>query len=95
MGKRLKKKDLTLSIVLHLFLAYLWILFVTHNIGLQNESGNVLYIAIVVVGTLLFGALVQRLKPLSEYKFTHPVRLAGIATFVCVVVVDLFLLNLV
>ncbi|QPC45559.1 hypothetical protein [Mangrovibacillus cuniculi] len=89
------KKDLALSIVLHLFLAYLWILFVSHNIGLQNETGNMMYIAIVVVGTLLFGELVQRLKPLSEYKFTHPVRLAGLATFVSVVVVDLFLISLV
>lgn len=93
----MKTKDFALAIILNAFLGYLWILFINHIVRIANSMENTFIVGglIILMGTTLFFEIVRRVTPFNEYKFTHPVKLAGVVSFVAVVVVDLLLLNLI
>ncbi|MEK3988468.1 hypothetical protein [Robertmurraya sp. FSL R5-0851] len=93
----MKTKEFALSIILNAFLGYLWILFIDHIVRVANSMENTFIVGglIILIGTTLFWEIVKRVTPFNEYKFTHPVKLAGFISFGVVVVVNLFVLNLI
>ncbi len=97
-GINVKVKELSLSIVLNLFLGYLFVLFVDHIVHSVNSINNyrfIIGVPIILVGTALFFEIVKRVTPFNKYKLPHPVKIAGIASFGVVVFVHLFVLSLV
>lgn len=91
----MKAKLLVLSIVLYLFLGYLWILFIDHVVNVVNTINNTFIIGgiIIVIGTSLFGIIIKGIN--NQYEFTQPLKLAGIISFALVVVLHVFVVNLV
>lgn len=85
----MKVKDYGLSIILNAFLAYLWILFINHIVNLVNSMTNSIIVGalIIGVGSALFFEIVRRVTPFNQYKFPHPLKLTGVASFVLVVAV--------
>ncbi|WNF38331.1 hypothetical protein RJD24_07870 [Bacillaceae bacterium IKA-2] len=85
----MKVKDYGLSIILNAFLAYLWILFINHIVNLVNSMNNSFIVGalLIGVGSALFFEIVGRVTPFSQYKFPHPLKLTGVASFVLVVAV--------
>ncbi|MFD1019474.1 hypothetical protein [Thalassobacillus hwangdonensis] len=90
-------KEMGMSIVLNLFLGYLWLLFIDHVVQIANAFNQPFWIGgvVMVVGTLLFGEIFRRMTPFHTYKFTHPVRLAGVISFGLVVAVHIFVVNII
>lgn len=86
-----------LSIVLNLFLGYLWILFTDHIVSKVNLINNTFIIGglILLIGTLLFLEIAQRITPFNKYKFTHPVKLVGNASFVLILVFHFLVFNII
>lgn len=93
----LKTKGFAISIILNAFLGYLWILFIDHIVRVANTMENTFIVGglIIIIGTALFWEIVNRVTPFTEYRFTHPVKLAGFISFGLVVFVDAFVLNLI
>lgn len=93
---KVKPKELIWSIILNAFLGYLWILFMNNVLTLTQESENFLVKGLIfILGTYLFAEIVIRNSPYRKYKTTHPVKIVGFASFLSVVIVDLFLYNVV
>jgi hypothetical protein len=91
----MKYKELTLAVILNAFLGYLWLLFMNHILNLTESLDNVAFKAMVfLVGTMLFGEIVRRITPFHEYKFTHPIRIAGICSCLVVVFIGVFIIDL-
>lgn len=90
-------KEFVLSIILHAFLGYLWILFIDHLVRIAESTDNTFIVGgfIILIGTTLFWEIVKRIAPFNEYKLTHPVKLAGFISFGVVFIVNLFLLKLI
>ena len=90
-------KDYALSIMLNLFLGYLWIIFTDHIVSIANSMNNSFVVGglIILAGTFLFWEIAGRIRPFHDYKITHPVKLAGFASFAAVIAVHLFVVNLV
>lgn len=93
----MKAKELTLSIVLHLFIGYLWILFADHIINIANSMDNTFIVGglILLLGTFLFWEIVSRITPFNQYKLTHPVKLVGYISIVAVIFVHFYVVNLI
>ncbi|WP_437832903.1 hypothetical protein ACQRXC_25210 (plasmid) [Niallia taxi] len=85
----MKAKEHGISIVLNLFLGYLWIIFVNHMVAIANSFHNTLLIGglFILLGTFLFWEIVNRITPFNTYKFNHPVRITGFASFFLTVVI--------
>lgn len=85
----MKAKEHGISIVLNLFLGYLWIIFVNHMFVIANSFHNTLLIGglFILLGTFLFWEIVNRITPFNTYKFNHPVRITGFASFFLAVVI--------
>ncbi|MCE5168286.1 hypothetical protein LQV63_03010 [Paenibacillus profundus] len=89
-------KEWALSIVIHAFLGYLWVLFVEHVLGLANSMDNmILGGLILLLGTYLFWFTVNRITPFNSYKLTHPAKVAGIISFGLVVIVLVFVCKII
>ncbi|KYG26098.1 hypothetical protein AZF04_13520 [Alkalihalobacillus trypoxylicola] len=90
-------KEYSLSIVLNAFLAYLWILFITHTVNMVNSMNNSFFVGIILIGigTVLFFEIFHRVTPFNTYKFSHPLRITGVASFILVVAVHFLAFNLV
>ncbi|WP_433750739.1 hypothetical protein [Falsibacillus pallidus] len=93
----MNKKELALSITLNAFLGYLWILFIDHIVRVANSLENTYIVGglIILIGTILFWGIIKRVNPYNEYKFTHPIIVAGFISFGAVVIVNLYVLNLI
>ncbi|MGG4411507.1 hypothetical protein ABER75_22785 [Niallia taxi] len=85
----MKAKEHGISIVLNLFLGYLWIIFVNHMVAIANSFPNTLIFGgfFILLGTFLFWEIVNRITPFNTYKFNHPVRITGFALFFLAVVI--------
>ncbi|MBN3524487.1 hypothetical protein [Paenibacillus apiarius] len=84
----MKIKEWALSIVIHAFLGYLWVLFVDHVWGIANSMDNMILSGLILLlGTFLYGHIVNRITPFNSYQLTHPVKIAGIISFGLVVIV--------
>lgn len=84
----MKSKDLFWSIVLNGFLGYLWVLFLRDITELTRMWDHFLAKGVVfVLGTALFGEIVNRISRLHEYKWTHPVKIVSTASFLLVVLI--------
>ena len=85
----MKAKEHGISIVINLFLGYLWIIFVNHMVVIANSFHNTLLIGglFILLGTFLFWEIVNRITPFNTYKFNHPVRITGFASFFLAVVI--------
>ncbi|USB33410.1 hypothetical protein [Paenibacillus sp. YPG26] len=82
----MKPKDLFWSIVLNGFLGYLWSLFYWDITDLTRVWDHFLSKAIIfILGSFLFGEIVNRVSPLHEYKWNHPIRIIGAASYLLVV----------
>ncbi|MFU7592137.1 hypothetical protein ACMX9J_24665 [Priestia sp. RMT2NF4] len=88
----MKNKDFLLSIVLNVFLAYLWIFLIYSIFDFVKLKDNALLFGIVLafIGTLLFAEVIRRVNPFIEYKTTHPVKVAGFISFGLIAVVNLY-----
>lgn len=87
----MKPKDLFWSIVLNGFLGYLWALFFRDITELTRIWDHFLAKAIVfVIGTFLFGEISNRVSHLHEYKWTHPVKIVGAASYLFVALLCLY-----
>ena len=88
----MKNKDFLLSIVLNVFLAYLWIFLIYLIFDFVKLKDNALLFGIVLAstGTLLFAEVVRRGNPFIEYKITHPVKVAGFISFGLIAVANLY-----
>jgi len=88
----MKNKDFLLSIVLNVFLAYLWIFLIYLIFDFVKLKDNALLFGIVLasIGTLLFAEVISRVNPFIEYKITHPVKVAGFIAFAFIAVVNLY-----
>lgn len=85
----MKAKEHGISIVLNLFLGYLWIIFVNHIVAIANSFHYTLLIGglFILLGSFLFWEIVNRITPFNTYKFNHPVRITGFASFFLAVVI--------
>ncbi|MBU8590278.1 hypothetical protein KM925_30895 [Priestia megaterium] len=88
----MKNKDFLLSIVLNVFLAYLWIFLIYLIFDFVKLKDNALLFGIVLASTdtLLFAEVVRRVNPFIEYKITHPVKVAGFISFGLIAVANLY-----
>lgn len=87
----MKKKDFVMSIILHAFLAYLWIIFWNHINGVAYSVGNPLIgVTIFATGTWLFWEIAKRISPYNEYKKSHSIKIAGYISFGIVLAIYLF-----
>ena len=88
----MKNKYFLLSIVLNVFLAYLWIFLIYLIFDFVKLKDNALLFDIVLAstGTLLFAEVVRRVNPFIEYKITHPVKVAGFISFGLIAVANLY-----
>lgn len=91
----MKNKDFLLSIVLNIFLAYLWIFLIYLIFDFVKLKDNALLFGVVLasIGTLLFAEVIRRVNPLIEYKLTHPVKVVGFISFGLIAVVNLYWIN--
>ncbi|PLR76407.1 hypothetical protein CU633_15690 [Bacillus sp. V3-13] len=88
----MKVKDICLSIILHGFLGYLFVVFMNHLTKLANAMNNFFTGgSLMLAGVMLFGAISDRVAPYHEYKFSHPLKLAGSVSFVLVVIITLLI----
>ncbi|RUT28013.1 hypothetical protein EJP77_18530 [Paenibacillus zeisoli] len=84
----MKPKDFMWSIVLNGFLGYLWFLFFQNISELTRMWDHFLVKALIfIIGTFLFGEIANRVSPLHEYKWTHPIRIVGAASYLLVVLI--------
>ncbi|MBT2259806.1 hypothetical protein [Priestia megaterium] len=91
----MKFKDCLLSIMLNVFLGYLWI-FLIHiifDLVKFKEHAAFLGVTLTILGTLLFGEVIRRTNPFIKYKVNHPVKVAGFIAFGLVVVFNLYCIN--
>ena len=88
----MKNKDFLLSIVLNIFLAYLWIFLIYLIFDFVKLKDNALLFGIVLasIGTLLFAEVIRRVNPFIKYKITHPVKVAGFISFGFIAVANLY-----
>ncbi|HWL25047.1 hypothetical protein H7K20_16805 [Priestia aryabhattai] len=88
----MKNKDFLLSIVLNVFLAYLWIFLIYLIFDFVKLKDNALLFGIVLasIGTLLFAEVIRRVNPFIKYKITHPIKVAGFISFAFIAVVNLY-----
>ncbi|MFL0497905.1 hypothetical protein [Priestia megaterium] len=88
----MKNKDFLLSIVLNVFLAYLWIFLIYLIFDFVKLKDNALLFGIVLasIGTLLFAEVIRRVNPFIKYKITHPVKVAGFISFGFIAVANLY-----
>lgn len=74
-GMFMKNKEWALSIFIHAFLGYLWVLFIDHVWGFANSMDNMILSGLILLlGTFLFGFIVNRITPFNSYKRTHLLR---------------------
>ncbi|WP_409303932.1 hypothetical protein [Peribacillus sp. SCS-155] len=66
----MKSKEFVLSIILNLFLGYLWLLFFDHIIAKSNNNSFIIGACFMVIGMVLFGEIVKRITPFNKYKLT-------------------------
>ncbi|MGG2090832.1 hypothetical protein ABFY59_28880 [Priestia aryabhattai] len=88
----MKNKDFILSILLNVFLAYLWIFLIYLIFDFVKLKDNALLFGIVLasIGTLLFAEVIRRVNPFIKYKITHPVKVAGFISFGFIAVANLY-----
>lgn len=91
----MKIKSFISSIVLHSFLGYLWLLFINHHVTIVNKGNMNFFVGglILIVGMALFGKIIQKVA--RNYKLTHPVKLAGIISFILIITIHVFIIDLV
>ncbi|WP_394549187.1 hypothetical protein [Priestia aryabhattai] len=91
----MKNKDLLLSIVLNIFLAYLWIFLIYLIFDFVKLKDNALLFGMVLasIGTLLFAEVIRRVNPFIEYKLTHPVKVVGFISFGLIALANLYWIN--
>jgi len=91
----MKNKDFLLSIVLNIFLAYLWVFLIYLILDFVNLKDNALLLGGVLafIGTLLFGEVIRRINPFFKYKITHPVKIAGFVSFGLIAIANLYWIN--
>lgn len=91
----MKIKILVSTIVINLFLGYLWILFINHVVDVVNKLNNTFIVSgiIIVTGTALMGIIVKRVT--NDFKVTHLIKWTGIISFFLVVFIHVFVVNLV
>lgn len=79
----MKNKDFLLSIVLNIFLAYLWVFLIYLIFDFVQLKENALLLGLVLasIGTLLFAEVIRRVNPFVAYKITHPVKIVGFISF--------------
>lgn len=89
-------KEVVQSIVIHGFLGYLWVLFITHIVNVANSMDYMIARSLLILaGTFLFWWIVNRITPFHSYKFTHPAKIAGIISLLLVVLLQVFGLTIV
>ncbi|KHF38555.1 hypothetical protein [Halalkalibacter okhensis] len=89
----MNKKDYFISVVLHGFIGYLWVLFVSHINNYTSKIENSAFISsgiLIFIGIFLFGSIVKRMTPINQYKYNHPVNLVGFVTLLLVVFINTF-----
>ncbi|MNS31367.1 hypothetical protein D3C72_634210 [compost metagenome] len=87
----MKAKDLFWSIVLNGLLGYLWFLFFRDISDLTRMWDHFLAkVVVFIIGTFLFGEIVNRVSPLHEYKWTHPIRIIGTASYLMIALLCLY-----
>ena len=91
----MKNKDFLLSIVLNIFLAYLWIFLIYLIFDFVKLKDNALLFGVVLasIGTLLFAEVIRRVNPFIKYKLTHPVKVVGFISFGLIAMVNLYWIN--
>ena len=91
----MKIKLLVSTIVINLFLGYLWILFIKHVVDVLNKMNNIFIVGgiIIVTGTVLMGIIVKRVT--NDFQVTHLIKWTGIISFFLVVFIHVFVVNLV
>lgn len=92
---RMRHKELVISVTLFAFLGYLWLIFIEHIVEIANAMDNVLSFGgiTIILGSVLFWEIVKRVSPFNEYKFNHPVKIAGFASFGLVILLNLLVFN--
>jgi len=76
-------KNNYLTVLLMGFLGYLTGLFYRQMfIVLEGNLPIIISISIFVVGLMLLNLLIERIIPIAEYKYSHPLRLLSYAVFV-------------
>ncbi len=87
---------MALTIVINAFLGYLFVLFVNHIVDLFNELNNFfLGGMIVLIGFNLFYVIARRAMPNSNLTFTHPLNLIGVVSFMGIILLHVFVINLI
>ncbi|WP_337134608.1 hypothetical protein [Priestia megaterium] len=88
----MKNKDFLLSIVLNIFLAYLWVflIYLIFDFVQLKENALLLGLALASIGTLLFAEVIRRVNPFIAYKITHPVKIVGFTSFGLVASANLY-----
>ncbi|MFZ7825815.1 hypothetical protein [Priestia sp. J2] len=91
----MKFKDFLLSIMLNVFLGYLWIFLIQIIFDLVRFKEHPAFFGgtLTILGTLLFGEVIRRTNPFIKYKVNHPVKIAGFIAFGLVVVFNLYWIN--
>lgn len=84
----MKMKEGLLSVIIHAFLGYLWVLFSERMGSYANAMGSwFMGCLLLAAGTLLFFDVVHRITPFNTYKLTHPTKIIGFVSFLVVVLV--------
>lgn len=87
-------KEGMLSIVIHAFLGYLWVLFINHTLSIANSMNHMILSSLFLfVGTLLFGFIANRIAPFHNYKLTHPAKIVGAVSFMTIVLIQVLVYN--
>lgn len=81
----MKMKEGLLSVIIHAFLGYLWVLFSERMVSYANAM--FMGWLLLAAGTLLFFDVVHRITPFNTYKLTHPTKIIGFFSFLVVVLV--------
>lgn len=82
------------SAILHGFLGYVWIVFISKLLSLFNAAGKSVLAGILIgAATLLFLDLTTRVFESFDKDKKHPTRIAGYITFGLVVLIQLLILK--
>ncbi|MDV2582367.1 hypothetical protein [Alkalibacillus haloalkaliphilus] len=83
----MKIKEYALAILLYAFLGYLLTIFISHLVNFANTINNTLLVGgvVIFVGVILFGEITRRIAPFNQYKFSHPLKITCVASFILTV----------
>ncbi|GEN47191.1 hypothetical protein AHA02nite_29670 [Alkalibacillus haloalkaliphilus] len=85
----MRAKFYIMTIIIHIFLGYLWVLFSSHIINVTNSSNSPFFIGVILIllGTVIFGVIFNRITPFDKLESTNPVNIIRIITFLSVIIV--------